>query len=156
LTLGSTDKTPVHVPLIELTPEEAASHATKMFWDIALAAQSRKCRLNGPLSYTPSSLPLSSSRAIPVTTTPATTTGKHSKEEREVTPVTASVQKAQEEIKTLKAELAHEKRRSIPQASASKVASAVPQPHKVAGASLANPNKRVRKIQAIEFESDDD
>lgn len=38
----------------------------------------------------------------------------------------------------------------------SEVASAVPQPHKVAGASLANPNKRVRKIQAIEFESDDD
>jgi len=158
LTLGSTDKTPVHIPLIQLAPEEAASHATRMFWDIALTAQSRKCRLNGPSSYIPPSLPLSGSREVPATTKPESTTVNQSKEERKVTPVTASVKKAQEEIKTLKAELAQEKKRSAPQASASasKARSAVPQPHKVAGASLANPNKRVRKIQAIEFESDEE
>ena len=54
----------MHIPLVELSAEEAASHATKVFWDvrvfyptpssahlifskIAVEAQSRKCRLNG-------------------------------------------------------------------------------------------------------------
>jgi hypothetical protein len=113
-------------------------------------------------------------RVMTATTKPESTTANQLKEERKVTPVTASVtKKAQEEIKTLKAELAQEKKRSVPQASASskshciririeyfvmwsEARSAVPQPHKVAGASLANPNKRARKIQAIEFESDDE
>ena len=54
----------MQIPLVELSAEEAASHATKVFWDvrvfypilssfhliflkIAVEAQSRKCRLNG-------------------------------------------------------------------------------------------------------------
>jgi hypothetical protein len=58
-------------------------------------------------------------RVMAATTKPESTTANQSKEERKVTPVTASVKKAQEEIKTLKAELAQEKKRSAPQASAS-------------------------------------
>jgi len=154
LTLGSTDRTPVHIPLVEISPEEAASQATSIFWEIALAAQSRKCRLNGSSSYTSPSLPPPSFREVSAQK-PANAPG-HPKEERKLTPVTSSDQKAQDEIKTLKAELAQEKKRSTPQASGSKTDSAAPQPRKAAGASLANPNKRVRKIQAIEFESDED
>ena len=65
------------MPLTELSPQEAASHATKVFWDVRLhnapsppsfvshvrnkiarEAQSRKCRLNGPASsYTSPPLP---------------------------------------------------------------------------------------------------
>lgn len=40
LTLGSTDKTPVHIPLTELALEEAASHATRVFWDVRLLCHS--------------------------------------------------------------------------------------------------------------------
>jgi hypothetical protein len=110
--LGSTERTPVHIPLVELSPEEAASQATNIFWDIALVAQSRKCRLHGS-SYTPLPLPPLSIREASAAKKP-THTSSHSKEERKSTPVISSDKKAQEEIKTLKAELAHEKKRSAP------------------------------------------
>ncbi|KZP12351.1 hypothetical protein FIBSPDRAFT_1050070 [Athelia psychrophila] len=57
LTLGdsasnaSNDKPPMRVPLVELSTEQAASHATRVFWNLATEAQSRKCRINGGASY---------------------------------------------------------------------------------------------------------
>jgi hypothetical protein len=66
LTLGPSSKKPLHIPLVEISPVEAASHATNVFLDvccfgnflgaqfilvrpkIALQAQSRKCRLHPP------------------------------------------------------------------------------------------------------------
>ncbi|KAG5646841.1 hypothetical protein DXG03_002218 [Asterophora parasitica] len=60
--------------------------------------------------------------------------------------------KAQDEIiKALKAEL--EKQRATPAETRAKSATA---PKVLKGASLANPNKKARKYQAIEFESDDE
>ncbi|KAH0589191.1 hypothetical protein J132_10943 [Termitomyces sp. J132] len=46
LTLGPSSKKPLHISLAELTSSEAASHATDILLDIALQAQSRKCRLH--------------------------------------------------------------------------------------------------------------
>ncbi|KAK7685209.1 hypothetical protein QCA50_011572 [Cerrena zonata] len=46
LTLGPTAKNPIRVPLTELTAQEAASYATRVFSEIAMQAQPRKCRMN--------------------------------------------------------------------------------------------------------------
>ena len=35
-TLGPTSKKPMHIPLLEMTPEEAAEHATKVFLDVSI------------------------------------------------------------------------------------------------------------------------
>jgi hypothetical protein len=35
-TLGPASKKPMHIPLLEMTPEEAAEHATKAFLDVGI------------------------------------------------------------------------------------------------------------------------
>ena len=35
-TLGPTSKKPMHIPLLEMTPEDAAEHATKVFLDVSI------------------------------------------------------------------------------------------------------------------------
>lgn len=35
-TLGPTSKRPMHIPLLEMTPEEASEHATKVFLDVSI------------------------------------------------------------------------------------------------------------------------
>ncbi|KAG2125974.1 hypothetical protein DEU56DRAFT_743289 [Suillus clintonianus] len=144
LTFGLTAKHPLHMALKSLSAAEAASHATAVFTEIALQAQSRKCQLNPPFpsrnvitvipeSSHANSGPLRSFFQDPV---PAA-----------VNPV------AERKIKTLEAELARSKERSPPGDTTSKP-SASSRPPK--GASLANPNKKARKYQALEFESDED
>ncbi|KAF5385786.1 hypothetical protein D9615_002338 [Tricholomella constricta] len=166
LTFGPSSKKPLHVPLIELTSAEAASHATDVFLDIALQAQSRKCRLH-PDQFATShvSPPPRIDTARPLTTSTLSTTAPRlvaplphrdsaTDVDRKAEPSGSGFddQKAQDEIKALKAELEKQKQQAIP--SISRKSTAVPKPPK--GASLANPNKKARKYQAIEFESDDE
>jgi len=79
----------------------------------------------------------------------------------------SDVKAAREEIKTLKSQLKDVKRtgspaqsnyfsRIVPRHKNNDITEPAPvvRPHK--GASLANPNKKARKYQAIEFESDDE
>jgi len=67
-------------------------------------------------------------------------------------PSTTSTDKqAQDEIKTLKTELDKQKRRMVSPPETNKSG-----PRPLKGASLANPNKKARKYQAIEFESDEE
>ncbi|KAG5638787.1 hypothetical protein H0H81_010016 [Sphagnurus paluster] len=164
LTFGPSSKKPLHVPLFEITSAEAASHATDVMLDIALQAQSRKCRLH-PDQYTASHTPpTSSSATVNVTANTTTTTGPiaavshriptaNAKQKAETSTSRSTDQKAQDEIKALKAELEKQKQQITPLQSRAKPAT-VANPHK--GASLANPNKKARKYQAIEFESDDE
>ena len=85
---------------------------------------------------------------------------------KRASPPPAFYQKAQNEIKTLKAELAEEKKKVLPETSLisretgiTKTATAPPN-HKAKtttttkGASLANPNKKARKYQAVEFDGE--
>ena len=85
---------------------------------------------------------------------------------KRVSPPPAFDQKAQNEIKTLRAELAEEKKRGVPETclisretGITKTATA-PHNHKAKtttttkGASLANPNKKARKYQAVEFDGE--
>ncbi|KAF4620980.1 hypothetical protein D9613_000343 [Agrocybe pediades] len=169
-TLGPTSKKPMHVDLVEMTPEEAAAHATNVFIEIALQAQSRKCRLFPsssdiqdvsidlpPLPRSTSAVP--SKRKEPSSELPArsevrpTSTAGGSSNAK---PVSKEAKAAEEEIKALKAQLQKAKQ-AVPAGSKTAAATTVPpsvRPHK--GASLANPNKKARKYQAVQFGSDDE
>lgn len=169
LTLGPTSKTPMHVPLVEMTQADAASHATNVFLEIALQAQSRKCKLHAPSVAYPPLAPSSlltvdtkvkakvSSAAGPSTSkeTPAKTSHKAKESVASAKPskLQAANEDAQEEIKSLKAQLDKQKNLKRMVSPPEKTAPAARQPK---GASLANPNKKARKYQAIEFESDEE
>ncbi|KAF8070369.1 G-protein alpha subunit-domain-containing protein [Lyophyllum atratum] len=175
LTLGPSSKKPLHVPLVEITQAEAASHATDVFLDvsnsftnsyrtlvtilhrqkIALQAQSRKCRLHpdqfgtsyiSPPPQATSAATISRTAPVPRRSVAATV-----KQDAEAASSSSGDQKAQAEIKALKAELEKQKYKIVEPRAKSATA---PKPLK--GASLANPNKKARKYQAIEFESDDE
>ncbi|KAG2037043.1 hypothetical protein BDR03DRAFT_864781 [Suillus americanus] len=145
LTFGPTTKHPLHMALKELSAAEAASHATTVFTEIALQAQSRKCQLNPLFSSRNVTVIAESSHANSGLPSPLSTLIQ--------VPVPAVNQAAERKIKALEAELARSKERS-PSGDTISNPSACSRPPK--GASLANPNKKARKYQAIEFESDED
>ncbi|RPD78329.1 hypothetical protein L226DRAFT_558303 [Lentinus tigrinus ALCF2SS1-7] len=181
LVLGTSAKTPIRVQLAELDPAEAAAYATKVFTEIALQAQSRRCRLHPSTSAYESSkvdalaAGTSSSRKTASRRTPSPEPAprtKHSsphktkdkgKDKEDSRPAVENrykrkAEEAEEQIEALKAELEKTKRKQdaimtepsklLPR---SKVA-AVTRPK---GASLANPAKKARKYQALEFEDDE-
>ncbi|KII83273.1 hypothetical protein PLICRDRAFT_47320 [Plicaturopsis crispa FD-325 SS-3] len=168
LTFDPSGKNPLHIPLTELSPEAAASHATSIFFDIAREAQSRKCRYN-PASFAPVSA-VAPARGAPARISTVKSakdpgTSKTSPPTAATKPVTTAAassnqSKDSEEVQKLKAELAKAQLQnkkplsSSSNASSSKPGTSAKRPPK--GASLANPNKKARKYQAIEFESDDD
>ncbi|KAJ7232776.1 hypothetical protein B0H12DRAFT_1144856 [Mycena haematopus] len=164
LTLGPASKKPMHVELREMSATEAAAYAADVFATIALSAQSRQARLNPStvFSSVPSRPPpaASSSSSKPTTSeakAPAEDDGEKKALRRiEKKATGSSDQKAQEEIKALKAELGRQqqKKRHASPEEIPKAAAVAPRPLK--GASLANPNKKARKYQALEFESDDE
>ncbi|KAJ6558484.1 hypothetical protein DFH09DRAFT_1162945 [Mycena vulgaris] len=159
LTLGPTSKRPMHVTLKEMSPAEAAAYATDVFVTIALQAQSRQSRMN------PSAFPLASTSALspPAASSSSSkpTTGKAKPStaddggDRKPSTNAATGSSDKEKIKSLQAELQRQKKRhASPEPAAPKAAVVAPRPLK--GASLANPNKKARKYQAIEFESDEE
>ncbi|KAF9231402.1 hypothetical protein BU15DRAFT_56167 [Melanogaster broomeanus] len=136
LTVGPTSKKPLHVPLVELSPTEAASNATALLSEIALQAQSRKCRLNPATFSAPTATTAGPSRAAPA---------------RGAEPAPAAPpadQEAQRKIMALEAELAEVKATTVGEPD-QKVATSARPPK---GASLANPHKKARKYQPVEFE----
>ncbi|CAL1708080.1 unnamed protein product [Somion occarium] len=165
LTLGPGAKTPIQVPLTELSAQEAASYAAKVFAEIALQAQSRKCRLN-PSDDIPSTSTANLRLSPPATShkrqaepeSPPKVT-KRKALERE--PTVAEI-KANEKIKELEAQLASEKKKSTTTLASNSTtglasqAKKLPSARPLKGASLANPNQAARKYQELEFESDED
>jgi len=203
--LGTNTNHPAHVPLAEMTPEEAASFATQVFADIAIQAQGRKSRLHpslfNPVSDKPPSAPTTSTAKTPnaLESRDGSIRKRSSLAASKTSAMSAapsmSDQKAQEEIKSLKAELARERSRqyNLPasptikhkrkaeddadkgqstRASQLRKEKSIQESsklHSIAkgnrsaaavtaarGASLANPSKKARKYQSLEFGSDDD
>ncbi|KAM5531846.1 hypothetical protein V8D89_014476 [Ganoderma adspersum] len=195
LVLGTTAKTPIRIPLIELSAEDAAAYATKVFTEIGLQAQSRKCRLHpsGLQSSTyelpPKAMPTASgsgssgkgpARRTPSPSPKPVVRKKHSspqrtkdkgrekaKERDRDRPKAdsgkkrkADLEEAEEKIEALKAELEKTKRRQG--AIMTEPSKLLPKsnngsaPSRPKGASLANPTKKARKYQALEFESDEE
>ncbi|KAI0365659.1 hypothetical protein BV20DRAFT_724205 [Pilatotrama ljubarskyi] len=179
LVFGSQAKTPISVPLTELSPQEAAAYATKVFVEIALQAQSRKCRLYpSPLDIStavPAVTTASSSKAHsrpspepPLTTavkhrSPHKSKGKEKARAAESAAVSKSERKAKaadEEIQALKAELERAKRQQGAAKTDSSKLLSINKPAAAAtkrkGVSLANPTQKARKYKPLEFESDEE
>ncbi|KAL4080177.1 hypothetical protein V8B97DRAFT_707566 [Scleroderma yunnanense] len=140
LSLGPTSKTPLCIPMVELSPTEAASYATTLLSEVALQAQARKCRLNPPMF--PSVSVLNPSCASPPT---ARSSPPNTDTMANVSSLSAE---AQQKIQVLEAELA--------QTRAQKTKKLLPASRPPKGISLANPHKKARKYQALEFASDDE
>ncbi|KAJ3569837.1 hypothetical protein NP233_g4785 [Leucocoprinus birnbaumii] len=182
LTFGSTNTKPVSMNLEELAPAEAAAHATNVFLEIALQAQSRKCRLH-PSAFASISVPSTrtsvgtskvsgfdtDSRLDAEKTKPTAgessisnrTTIKARNPELETNDVEMKTTEPGTGTRTLRSEEKEKpkKRQHSPSEKARQPSikpKAPTRPPAKAGASLANPNKKVRKIQAMEFESDDE
>ncbi|KAF9047375.1 hypothetical protein BJ165DRAFT_1526693 [Panaeolus papilionaceus] len=182
LTLGPTSKKPIHIALTEMTSAEAAAYTTKMFIEIALQAQSRKCQLYPSAASTEATpvevayVPRSRASAAGSATENGDVKDKSSAHGhlgdqhvdvnlsgndgsqpkssllgRTSSAADRKAKAAAEEIKSRKSQVQAAKRTASP---VEKTAGPSRQQQK--GASLANPNKKARKYQAIEFGSDED
>ncbi|KAG6897721.1 hypothetical protein C0992_011931 [Termitomyces sp. T32_za158] len=187
LTLGPSSKKPLHIPLVELSSAEAASHAT----DVLLDVSANKEPLNHLIVYYVERLRFKLSQgnavfiqtslrrvmchlnpqqtdrvltgrilfdpAIATTTSvmaPSNTSRRGIPSPQGALPVDVKPQAAvctdgHTEVKASKAKL--EKPNQRASSTDPKIA-----PKQLKGASLANPNKKARKYQAIEFESDEE
>ncbi|KAI6000759.1 hypothetical protein EDD15DRAFT_1793101 [Pisolithus albus] len=149
LTLGPTSKNPVRVPLVELSPTEGAAYAAALLSEIALQAQLRRCRLNPPTfsATTPGLPPLARVPSPPKTL-----------ERKDALNVPPSPAEALQKIHALEAELAEAKtqkaKNKSPPLNSGPKSTVVT--HAPKGASLANPHKKARKYQALEFASDEE
>ncbi|KAL7281227.1 hypothetical protein ACG7TL_004535 [Trametes sanguinea] len=179
LVFGTHAKTPIQIPLTELSHREAAAYATKVFAEIALQAQARKCRLY-PSSYdVASTLPAASistsSRAHQGRHSPDAATASERREHAsgktkgkgkaaDAKPTAErrkrKAEEVEEELQALRAELEKTKRQqNAIMTEPSKLMPVNRQSQtmtKARGVSLANPTKKARKYKPIEFESDDE
>jgi len=122
---------PVVVPLVELSDGEGSVRAITILKRVALQAQTRQCRINGPVTLSAISEP---------SKPPKPTSSKQDKD----------LQKAQERIKRLETEVNQAKQAAVEKTTTSP--STVPRPPP--GASRGNPTRQKRKIVEAEFESD--
>ncbi|PPQ93664.1 hypothetical protein CVT25_012723 [Psilocybe cyanescens] len=174
-TLGPTSKKPMHVSLVEMSPEDAAAHATSVFIDIALQAQSRKCRLYPSASTDYSSVPVASSATLQMSHVAAPSISKRKEMSKllaccssvsqsftyslkgpEAKPSEECMERSSSKFSVDVEKETNSQLKNMKQqrgSSAQKPPAAV-RTHK--GASLANPNKKARKYKPIEFESDDE
>ncbi|KAF9020473.1 hypothetical protein BDZ89DRAFT_1020165 [Hymenopellis radicata] len=143
LVLAPSSKKPMKVPLAEMDAAQAAVYTTRTLIEIALNAQKRKCQLN-PMDFATDPLPTSSYSSRP-------TAGPSKK---------PNPSKNDAESSASEAAPLERKRKDLPVVQKEKPGSnskpVAKPPRAVKGASLANPNKKARKYQAIEFGSDDE
>ncbi|OBZ67279.1 hypothetical protein A0H81_12936 [Grifola frondosa] len=184
LTFGTSSRMLMNIPLVELSPEDAASFATKMFTEIALEAQSRHCFLHPEDVKPPPVLSLGAavwptfsepSSSKPTPRTPVSqedikALASHLAKQRQHMSTSTTnapenkykrkAQEAEEEVNVLKAEL--EKTRLQQQLAATESSKLIsrtkPQPAvaRRQGASLANPTKKARRYEELKFDSDED
>ncbi|EMD33594.1 hypothetical protein CERSUDRAFT_159773 [Gelatoporia subvermispora B] len=165
LTIGTTTKAPTHIDLHELSLQDAVNFSARMFTSIALQAQSRRCRLHSTGSTLPPPPP-----ALP----PAEKSGEEELRRLQAEPeaqhqaasssastsgvrLKRKAEEAEEKVHVLETQLARA-RTAGPTSDSSKLVSktvpaAVPARK---GASLANPTRKARKYQALEFDDDDE
>ncbi|ESK93653.1 hypothetical protein Moror_1470 [Moniliophthora roreri MCA 2997] len=130
LTLAPGSKKPMHVPLTEISTAEAACFAANLFSVIALQAQSRKCQLHG------TSIPSGASLSFVSTNAPSAS--------------------SKSELPKVRTTLNSKRKEPSPSPEFEPESRGHPASRPMKGASLANPNKKARKYQAIEFGSDED
>ncbi|KAJ3824625.1 hypothetical protein F5880DRAFT_1479843 [Lentinula raphanica] len=133
LILGPSSEKPTHVQLSEISTDEAASYATEVFCSIAREAQSRRCQLHGSSSY-----------PVGISTT-------YLDERRKLSlQIQILVRPTSISIVLLPYSLL------VGDSTYSETTTAKIAPKPMKGASLANPTKKARKYQAVQFDSDED
>ncbi|TFK53853.1 hypothetical protein OE88DRAFT_1122975 [Heliocybe sulcata] len=159
LAIGTTDKKPLSISLTELSSQDAAAFASDVLFRIALQAQKHGCQLQPSTLPAPPVLPdmprQPRSRTTTVKDSSSTSTSTSSKSAQD--PETLK------EIEELRSQLAeaHAETTKSPKSKAPsnplqlRMTRGLAAASHVKGASLANPNKRVRKIKEIEFEDED-
>ncbi|KAJ3834049.1 hypothetical protein F5878DRAFT_376790 [Lentinula raphanica] len=153
LILGPSSEKPTHVQLSEISTDEAASYATEVFCSIAREAQSRRCQLHGSSSY-PVGISTTylddspaSSSSKPIANRGSETSSKKREE-------TKSKRVSEQPAPSKKRKERKEEAKSPDPDTKTTTAKIAPKPMK--GASLANPTKKARKYQAVQFDSDED
>ncbi|KAF8995482.1 hypothetical protein BDQ17DRAFT_1310975 [Cyathus striatus] len=151
LTIGPTSKRPMQIPLTEMSTKEAASHATEIFLDIALQAQSRKCRLHpSSMDYSAfslSSVPLVAETKIRSDSVPGTSHAR---------PIAATTVAFPDTSKATESQPSDRVKKGTPAPSRKLTPATTTVLKSRKGASLANPNKKARKYKEIEFASDEE
>ncbi|KIK68940.1 hypothetical protein GYMLUDRAFT_188280 [Collybiopsis luxurians FD-317 M1] len=134
------------IHLNEMSPQDAASYATEVFLNIAMDAQSRKCQLFG-ISGIPAegssflnAISSSSQIALNQDNEASSSRKRHESQKAAEQPVPSKKRK--------------ERKEESPKRETKPMPKTVQKPLK--GASLANPTKKARKYQAVQFESDED
>jgi len=142
LTFGPGSKDSVEILLHEVKPEEAADHATNVFIEIALQAQTRGCRLH------PSAYSNVTAMIPPVQAKPSSHMGAKNSKSHDLVPPAPVIRGT--------ADVAAVERSSHSNVDAGRVLETKKTKGQVMSTSLANPNKKARKYAAIEFESDEE
>ncbi|KAI5890403.1 uncharacterized protein SCHCODRAFT_02508078 [Schizophyllum commune H4-8] len=137
LTLGPSAKKPLHVSLIELSATDSAAYATRLLLKVAQNAQSRQCRLLATAADAASAPQLADKKRKADT-----------EAEQDSYPPRPRGYRGPAEILR--------QHSSFGIHSDSQAPEVVKPPPKLKGASLANPNKKARRYQKLEFVDSDD
>ncbi|KAJ3810220.1 hypothetical protein F5876DRAFT_65803 [Lentinula aff. lateritia] len=150
LILGPSSDKPSHFQLNEISAEDAACYAAEVFCSIARDAQARKCQLYGP-SFADVSTTHLNETVVPSSSESFANSGLGTSIKKREEPKSKMVAEQPAPSKKRK-EQKEETQSPIPEAKTK--AKGAPKPIK--GASLANPTKKARKYQAVQFDSDED
>ncbi|KAE9408622.1 hypothetical protein BT96DRAFT_1013258 [Gymnopus androsaceus JB14] len=161
----SSDK-PIHFQLTEISAEEAASYASQVLFQIATRAQSRNCQLHGtyevPVASSDGNLVFFITDVSPMKAhapLAATLASSSLKSLNRESGSSSSKKRVESGSRNAAAQPAPSKKRKERRESSSSEPEDKPKPKlppKPKGASLANPSKKARKFQPVQFESDDD
>ncbi|KAJ3850278.1 hypothetical protein EV368DRAFT_45673 [Lentinula lateritia] len=156
LILGPSSDKPSHFQLNEISAEDAACYAAEVFCSIARDAQARKCQLYGP-SFADVSTTHLNERYITSAVLPlcvnvpfVETVVPSSSESFANSGLGTSIKKREEPKSKMVAEQPAPSKKRKEQKEETQ--SPIPE----ASASLANPTKKARKYQAVQFDSDED
>ncbi|KAL1756249.1 hypothetical protein FB107DRAFT_211767 [Schizophyllum commune] len=137
LTLGPSAKKPLHISLIELSATDSAAYATRLLLKVAQNAQSRQCRLLA-----------TAADAAPAPQSSDKKRKTEAESESEQYPPRPRGYRGPAEILR--------QHSSFGLHSDSQATEVVKPPPKLKGASLANPNKKARRYQKLEFVDSDE
>ncbi|KAF7782387.1 hypothetical protein Agabi119p4_1763 [Agaricus bisporus var. burnettii] len=157
LSFGTGSQRPVSMALEEIEAAEAAAHATNVFLEIALQAQSRKCRLHPSTFASTTSLPTREAANSAVGRSAASGPSDSSHAKKKPKSLEAEMPGLDMEETDKNERKGKKQRRHSPPIEQTQPSVRVGAPQ---GSSKvvprSNPVKKARKIKAMDFESDDE
>ncbi|KAI0093434.1 hypothetical protein BDY19DRAFT_990072 [Irpex rosettiformis] len=147
LTLNPSAKSPVHIPLEEMEPKEAAAYAVTMLSEASLFISSSDGDKKSSSSRGETQVGYTKIPIKPIHHEPSL--AEMEQAGQKITELKAELAKAQQEVK----EVQRRAETSDPDSRlASRAKTVATNVRHVKGASLANPNKKARRFEAMEFD----